>query len=43
MSEYQLNKSGAMALGYRPRAYNSNLSTARVTAWVLSRGIYKQP
>jgi hypothetical protein len=25
MSEYRLNKSGASALGCRPRAYNSNL------------------
>lgn len=43
MSEYQLNKSGASALGTRPRAYNSNLATASVTARVHSQGIYKQP
>jgi hypothetical protein len=43
MSGYQLNKSGASALGYRPRAYNSNLATAFVTEWVRDQGIYKQP
>jgi hypothetical protein len=43
MSEYQLNKSGAIALGYRPQAYNSKLSMAAVTAKIHRQGIYKQP
>lgn len=43
MSEHELNKSGASALGYRPRAYDFNLSTVLVTTRVHRQGIYKQP
>jgi hypothetical protein len=43
MSDNQLNKSGAIALGYRPQAYNSSLSMASVTVWIHRQGIYKQP
>jgi hypothetical protein len=43
MSGYQLNKSGARALGYRPRDYDFDLSKAFVTTWVHGQGLYKQP
>jgi len=43
MSGYQLNKSGASALGSRPRTYDSNRSMAFVPTWVHRQGIYKQP
>jgi hypothetical protein len=43
MSGYQLNKSGASALGCRPRAYDFNFSNAFVTSRVRTQGLYKQP